>query len=208
MRLGVHVLLKPYLPDSARESAELGCTSIQIFSKSPRTWYTSPLEGRGLAEFRAERKKLGLWPLAVHASYLINLAAVDPTLRERSILALADELVRADSLGAEYLVVHIGSSQEQAREPLAGRVADSIRRAFDESGTVRTRLLLENMAGEGGDVGSELRRSGLSWTRWGRRIEWASAWTPATPSRPATTYRTPKESTWCGGAPKRSSARM
>src|SRR5207245_1949995 len=55
------------------------------------------------------RDRFALSPLVIHTNYLVNLASLDPVIREKSIDAFRGELQRAIAIGAEYLVVHPGS---------------------------------------------------------------------------------------------------
>src|SRR5579885_1121266 len=78
------------------------------------------------AAFRARRAELGLGPLVIHANYLINLAAAQPMLRTRSIQAFYEELVRAASLGADFVVVHPGSRGEESVQRALSTVIESV----------------------------------------------------------------------------------
>lgn len=107
-----------------------------------------------MSRFLAARERAGLWPLAVHDSYLINLAAADPGLRARSVAALRCEIHHALRLGAEYLVLHPGSyrglSLEQGLETVAASLIRATR-GLKAGGLV---LLLENTAGAGSSLGA------------------------------------------------------
>src|SRR4028119_1949166 len=109
MPLGAHLPTSKGLEAALRQAQELGCDCLQIFSKSPRQWNAPPLDHTKAAAFRAAWCESGLAPLVVHDSYLINLAAPDDTVRERSIGAMIDEVERADVLGCDFLVTHCGA---------------------------------------------------------------------------------------------------
>lgn len=155
MRLGVHVSIAGRLSQAVERAEALGCTAMQIFSRSPRGWAAPDMDASEVKRFRELRDKADIRPLAVHASYLINLASSQPSLFERSVAALAQELDRADLLGAEYLVVHVGSCGGESPETGVGRVVKALQQLWS-GGSWSTPLLLENTAGEQGDVGSRL----------------------------------------------------
>ena len=159
MRLGVHVSIAGRLSQSVERIEELGCSAMQIFSRSPRGWALPAMNPKEVERFLKLRKQADIWPLAVHASYLINLASRDPLLMKRSCDALIEELKRAECLGADYLVVHVGSTKGDPVEMGIHRVIRSLRRVL-RSSRRSTRLLLENTAGERGDVGSRLEELG------------------------------------------------
>jgi len=116
------------------------------------------------ARFRARRAELGFGPLVVHANYLINLASGDPVLRAKSIQAFHGEIVRAQALGADFLVVHPGCALDAAPTAAIRAVADALRDAFrgvaalaeaaDLARKDELRVLLENTAGMGSAVGN------------------------------------------------------
>lgn len=132
----------------------LGAETFQIFSGSPRLWPRRSLDGRQVRQFRAAREKAGLWPLAVHDSYLINPASLEPVQRERSIEALRLEILHATRLGAEYLVIHPGSCAGAPREAGLAAAADALVRASRRLGSHDLVLLLENTAGTGSSLGA------------------------------------------------------
>lgn len=107
-----------------------------------------------MRRFRAARDKAGLWPLAVHDNYLINLASPDPGQRGRSIAALRIEVRHAQRLGAEYLVIHPGSCLGSSREAGLLAVADALARATRKLKGHGLMLLLENTAGAGSSLGA------------------------------------------------------
>src|SRR3989442_13476910 len=94
---------------------------------------------------------------------MINFATSDPVIRVRSIQAFHDEMVRGIALGADYLVVHPGSSRGKTMEQAIRDVAQAIRQAargvrlcaaFSDLRDCRLRLLLENTSGMGAAIGS------------------------------------------------------
>ncbi len=84
-----------------------------------------PITPEEAAKFKAAHAAAKLQHPLSHNSYLINLAAPDEVLWEKSIAAMIDELRRADILGIPYVVAHPGaftSSSEAAglRRIIAG----------------------------------------------------------------------------------------
>lgn len=136
----------------------VGCECMQIFAKSPRQWNGPPIDAHAAAAFADARDARGAGPVFTHTAYLINLATDDDALRERSIAALADELSRGAVLGVDGVVTHVGTDPLGDPELAAGRVGDSVRRAFDLAGSQAqgTRLLLENTAGAGRTFGGSV----------------------------------------------------
>src|ERR1700730_13975904 len=113
VRIGIHTSRAKSLENAAVKAAELGANTFQIFSASPRMWRVVPPARSDIDLFSKARRKFDLTPLAVHVSYLITLATLDPLIREKSIAGFRGELERASAIGAEYLVVHPGNYKGQ-----------------------------------------------------------------------------------------------
>jgi len=158
-RIGIHTSIAGDIMHSLDIAAKLGCNAMQIFSSSPRMW---PRPGRSLipeadaARFRQRRRELGLGPVAIHANYLINLAATDPVGRVRTIQAFRDELLRGMSLGADFVIVHPGAARDGEEPGKATHiVAEAIRQSARGLKMGDMRILLENTAGMGKSIGSK-----------------------------------------------------
>lgn len=124
-------------------------------------WRARATDALQIRLMRAVRERHDLYPLAIHANYLINLASVDSVIRPKSIAAFRGEIERAEAIGAEYLVVHPGSYRGQSVEEGVAAVALALREAAEGLGALRVRVLLENTAGSGAALGSrfeELQR--------------------------------------------------
>ncbi len=157
MRIGFHVSISGGFSLAARRAYELGCTTMQIFSRNPRGWSVKPLEADDIAEFKKLREKWDINPVFVHTNYLINLASYRPDLYERSIEQLVIDLERTEHLGADYLVTHLGSASSKDPDWMVDRVAEALNMAM-KLHTPRAMVLLENTAGEAGDVGYSLEQ--------------------------------------------------
>jgi deoxyribonuclease-4 len=98
---------------------------------------------------RGLREKYGIGPMAIHSSYLVNLASATPEFHRKSVKAFRGELERALALCAEFLVLHPGSFRGRSREEGLELVAHSIAEAAEglELEKSNLRVLIENTAG-------------------------------------------------------------
>jgi len=158
VRLGFHVSISGGFSLSVQRAFELGCTCMQIFSRNPRGWTVKPLDSDDIEEFKKLREKWDIAPVFVHTNYLINLASTRPDLYERSIEQFVIDLERAEALGAEYLVTHLGSASGQEPRWMIDRVSSAVNMAMKLHPLKTTTILLENTAGEKGDIGYELEQ--------------------------------------------------
>jgi deoxyribonuclease-4 len=110
-----------------------------------------------MRELRAE---FGVGPVAIHASYLINLCSQTEAVRENSVVGFRGEVERALALGAEYLVLHPGSWKGLTREEGLRMAAESIERAIDGVPWQGAdfRILIENTAGAEFSLGGKLEQ--------------------------------------------------
>ena len=116
-------------------------------------WRAAPPDPADVRRLRAARERFDLTPLAIHVNYLVNLATLDPPIREKSVAAFRGELDRAATIGAEYLVVHPGNYKGQSiEEGLAAFVLGlaEAARGFHAGGLM---VLLENTVGAGSQIG-------------------------------------------------------
>jgi len=153
LRLGVHTSIAGGVHLSLERAAALGCNTMQIFSHNPRQWAVSDISADTASEFRRMKAEFDINPVYVHTSYLINLAASDSAILKKSILLLKRELDLADQIGAEYVVVHTGSDSQGVASESRLKAVEALKSI---SGAWETHLLLENTAGERGDITSQI----------------------------------------------------
>ena len=141
-------------PELAFDRArELGATTFQIFTRNPNQWKFNPLSEDTVAAFREKRKESGFARIVDHMPYLPNLASPEMSTVKISRYTLKEELKRCDSLGIDYLVVHLGSHLGKGTAVGMANIAAACNEAIAGSeGT--TTILLENMAGQKNCVGA------------------------------------------------------
>jgi deoxyribonuclease-4 len=151
MRFGFHISIAGGFPKVAERARARGCETIQFFSRNPRGWNYSPLNKKELEQFRASIRFFAFSPIFLHMPYLPNIAAKSKFYK-RSIRSIATDLQRAEQLGAQYLIIHIGHRMESSEEEAIENVSQGINQAFEK---VRNgvKLLTENTAGQGTEIG-------------------------------------------------------
>lgn len=148
------------LENAFTDGARVGCDCLQIFVKNQRQWAGPPLTEEQVERCRSAAAETGLRPVVAHASYLLNLASPDATVRKRSIRAMTDELDRCDRLGVSALIFHPGA--HMADSMLAGikRVARSLDEAQRRRSGGAAMILLECTAGQGSAIGWQFEQLG------------------------------------------------
>lgn len=157
MKLGVHVPIAGGFDKALAWAQQIGCTTMQLFSRSPRGGSSTALPAAAIAEFDALRRRAGIDPLAVHGPYIINLASPEPAMWKRSAALYRDEYARTLQLGAQYLVTHVGSHKGHGVDEGIARVAEALNRAL-EGQAGGAMILLENTAGAGQGIGDQFEQ--------------------------------------------------
>ncbi len=162
MNIGAHVRGGGKLVPSLELGVEMGATSIQIFTQSPRMWKPSQYAPEVLAAYReAAASTPAITDTFCHATYLINLATADRDLYDKSVACLIHNLSVARGIGSSGLVLHVGSHQGAGFDNVVRQIADAFERAFVEAdpspeGVAECPILIENAAGADGPVGRTL----------------------------------------------------
>lgn len=152
-RLGVHTSIAGGIHLSIERAKELGCNTVQIFSHNPRQWAVGRMPEDSIFKFKEFKKQYDIAPVFIHASYLINLAASNKDILEKSIKLMVKEMEIADLLDADYVVLHTGSASQDTEDVGRKRAVEALRRIV-EGKKWEAELLLENTAGERGDISS------------------------------------------------------
>lgn len=164
VRIGVHTSIAGGLPEALKRAHGLGCSTVQIFSHNPRGWAVGRLKDGEADAFRSLRVKLGISPVFVHASYLINIASADAALWRKSLKMLRAEMERADEVGADFVVLHPGSLKGDELRVAGTRAARALGELF-EGDAWNAGLLIENTAtglsASVGDMAWLIRKSGV-----------------------------------------------
>lgn len=137
---------------------EMGAEAIQIFALSPRRWKSASPPDEVLEDFRARAKQAkSIKGIYCHAPYLINLGTGNDALRDKSFDCLVEHLAVATGLGADGVVLHIGSHLGQGIDAVMPRIAEALvgalERATKLAGEPSAKILIENTAGAGGTIG-------------------------------------------------------
>lgn len=157
MRLGAHISTAGGVYKAFARAAEVGCDTMLVFTKSNRQWKAKPLTEKDISDYQeAADEYKNVHPVAVHASYLINIASPDGDLWEKSYQALKVEVQRAGAFNIPFITFHPGSYTDGDEEAGLAAIAKGLRRLLKETAesAPKTTVCLETMAGQGTNLGS------------------------------------------------------
>lgn len=152
-KIGFHAPIKGGLHEALVVARDTGCDTVQIFSRNPRGWMAKPLTEFDVALFKKTRRATKISPIAIHCNYLVNLAAADELLLDKSRASFREEVQRGIVLGADFLVVHPGSARGSCEADGIRTCAESLKIACRRLAIGKLQILLENTAGQGECIG-------------------------------------------------------
>ncbi len=150
---GAHMSIAGGLHRAIERGLDAGCDCIQIFVRNQRQWSAKPLDEDIIQLWKASAQKAGMSHIVAHASYLVNLASVDPVIWDKSVAALTDELERCEALGVRHLVFHPGAQGQATLKEGIGRIAEGLDQIHQRTRGLKASLLLETTAGQGSSIG-------------------------------------------------------
>ena len=151
MRIGAHVSTSGGIHTAIDRVEAMGGEAVQVFTQSPRAWRPTNHDPANLERFRARRAEAGIDAALCHAVYLINLAALDDAVYEKSVGALLATTEVAAAIGAD-VVLHVGSHLGAGLQAGLERALPALEQALERCSD-DTWILVENSAGAGGTIG-------------------------------------------------------
>ena len=147
----------------------MGADAVQLFTQSPRMWRPTNHDPANLERFKERRSELGIATggVVAHALYLVNLAAPDDEIHEKSRTALRNTMEVACAIEADGVVFHVGSHLGAGMEVGMERCVPALKETLELCNET-TWLLMEDSAGAGGTIGRSLEELAALFDACGR----------------------------------------
>ncbi len=171
--LGAHMSVAGGLHLAFARIKKVEGKALQIFTRNQRQWAASPISPEEQRLFRAAWRDWGNWPVAAHNSYLINLASPAKEVRDKSVIALTEELERCAALDIPFLVMHPGSHGGDGSKAGLERLVKNLDQALAGAKNAgQVSILLENTAGQGNSIGADFAEIGfiIRHSSFGKRL--------------------------------------
>ncbi|ADM12643.1 DNA lyase/endonuclease 4 [Encephalitozoon intestinalis ATCC 50506] len=146
--IGAHLSISKGIHTIQAQMELLGLDTCAIFLKSQRRYLAPPMKDGAAEMFQAHVLHPEL--IVPHGSYLINFG--NPSLIDKSMECLVDDMERCRSLGIKMYNMHPGSDKGKNRRECLRGVSSHINTALSRVQGVT--VLIENMAGQGNVLGS------------------------------------------------------
>ena len=174
--VGAHVSASGGVDNAPLNAMAIGAKAFALFTKNQRQWVAKPLETKTIDAFHKNLEASGILPKHVlpHDSYLINLGHPEVEKLEKSRDAFIDEIERCRILGLDRLNFHPGShlvkipkkdpeymdKLMQAERGCLDVIVESMNRAIDATKDSNVKLVIENTAGQGSNLGYKFEHLG------------------------------------------------
>ena len=155
MEFGAHMSSSGGIDSAIDRIVAVGGDCVQVFTQSPRMWRSTEHKPEAIERFHEKRRDAGIGGVVCHALYLVNLAAPDDAIYEKSILAMCNTVDAASAIGADGVIFHVGSHLGAGFETGLERASAALTQILEHC-QGDTWLLMENSAGAGGTIGRSL----------------------------------------------------
>ena len=152
---GAHVSTSGGIHTAIDRAQAIGADAVQVFTQSPRMWRPTNHDPANFERFKASRAEAGIEGVLCHAVYLVNLAAPDDDIYEKSVGALVNTVEVGCAIEADGVVFHVGSHLGAGLDAGLERALPALRQALEQCSET-TWLLIENSAGAGGTIGRSI----------------------------------------------------
>jgi deoxyribonuclease-4 len=155
VEFGAHMSSSGGIDSAIDRIVAVGGDCVQVFTQSPRMWRPTNHKPEAIERFKEKRRDAGIGGVVCHALYLVNLAAPDDAIYEKSITAMRATVDAASAIEADGVIFHVGSHLGAGFEAGLERTCGALSQIL-ESCEGDTWLLMENSAGSGATIGRSL----------------------------------------------------
>jgi deoxyribonuclease IV len=153
LKIGCHVSAAGGVFNAPKNAAELECETFQIFTRPPMGGKAPVIDESMVEKFKQEMEKYKFTDFVVHCPYIVNLGSAQPRIFHGTLSIMGEELKRANSLGATYVMTHLGSFKDLGREKGMAQAQKGLVEVLKKY-EGDTKFLLEIAAGSGEVIGA------------------------------------------------------
>ena len=160
MKIGCHVSIAGGVQNAPSRAAELGCETFQMFTRSPQGGPAPELTPEIVKKFEAEMARHKISEFVVHTPYFINFGSAKPATYHGSVSVVAQDLERANILGARFVMTHLGSYKDMGEKEGFAQVIAGLDSVMEKYTGTHTKFLVEIAAGAGAIIGDDFKQLG------------------------------------------------
>jgi deoxyribonuclease-4 len=159
MHIGCHLSSSSGFLAMGEAALSIGADTFQFFTRNPRGGAAKPFDKADAAALNALMAAHHFAPILAHAPYTLNACAADSSLRQYAQDVMKDDLFRMDHFPQAMYNFHPGSHVKQGVDVGVELISQHLNNILHKG--LKTKVLLETMAGKGSEVGrtfEELRQ--------------------------------------------------
>lgn len=149
--IGSHVSISKGLIGAAKEAHSYGANTFMIYTGAPQNTRRKDIKDLKIEEGIKFMEEHDIKDIVIHAPYIINMASHKDSIYELAKEFLAEEIVRTQAIGSNYIVVHPGSYTEKDVNYGINSIAEALNKVLTKD--TKPYICLETMAGKGSEVG-------------------------------------------------------
>jgi len=153
MQFGCHVSVGKGFEKAAQQANALGAETFQVFTKNPRSLKPKKLDLKDAEKGAEFCREYGI-SVVCHTPYVTNLSTHKDDLQEATVRSIVEDLNIAEAFRALGAVVHCGKHVGEGEEYGIKRMVETLDLILEQY-EGNTKLLLENTAGQGSEIGLE-----------------------------------------------------
>ncbi|MBQ7078645.1 MAG: deoxyribonuclease IV [Fibrobacter sp.] len=151
MHIGCHLSSTGGFLAMGETALSIGADTFQFFTRNPRGGAAKPFDKADAEALNSFMDAHSFAPILAHAPYTLNASAADPSLRQYAQDVMKDDLFRMDHFPHAMYNFHPGSHVKQGVEVGVELISLHLNNILHKD--LKTKVLLETMAGKGSEVG-------------------------------------------------------
>lgn len=150
MKIGAFMPMKWGLTGAIERMHNYGGNCVMIYTGSPKSFYTSPVNTAEVARAEQLKEELGFRETIIHGPYIVNPANSLVDMQEKAYSRLLSEIKAAEAYKSKLLVIHPGSSLKAPALTGVQNLARVLNRLTKYKSDVT--ICVETMAGKGSEI--------------------------------------------------------
>ena len=151
MHIGCHLSFSDGFLAMGKTALAIGADTFQFFTRNPRGGAAKPFDEADAKALVSLMEAHKFAPILAHAPYTLNACAIDEGLRTYALDVMKDDLWRMDHFPSAMYNFHPGSHVKQGADVGIRYISEMLNKLLKPE--IKTRVLLETMAGKGSEVG-------------------------------------------------------
>lgn len=151
MHIGCHLSFSDGFLAMGKTALAIGADTFQFFTRNPRGGAAKPFDEADAKALVSLMEGHKFAPILAHAPYTLNACAIDEGLRTYALDVMKDDLWRMDHFPSAMYNFHPGSHVKQGADVGIRYISEMLNKLLKPE--IKTRVLLETMAGKGSEVG-------------------------------------------------------